>query len=122
MIGLTAPRDELYRRIERRIDEMLEKGLLDEVESLADRGFGAVITAKQALGYKELLEYLEGKISFDEAINRIKLKSRRFAKRQLTWFRRDPRVVWFERRASESANEVADRIESYLEDRLKTED
>lgn len=114
MIGLTASRNELYGRIEGRIDEMLEKGLLDEVKDLVEKGFGAVITAKQALGYKELFEYLEGRVSLDEAISKIKLNSRHFAKRQLTWFRRDPRVVWFERKAGESAQDLADRIESYL--------
>jgi len=115
MIGVTAPRGELYRRVEARVDRMLGKGLLEEVRTLAAKGFGAVITAKQALGYKELLEYLEGKVCFEEAVTRIKVNSRHFAKRQLTWFRRDPRIIWFERGAGESAKELADRIESYLE-------
>lgn len=119
MVGITAPRDELYGRVEARVDRMLERGLLEEVRNLAAKGFGAVITAKQALGYKELLDYLEGGVSFDEGVKRIKVNSRHFAKRQLTWFRRDPRIIWFERGAGESAKELADRIESYLEDRLK---
>lgn len=92
--GLTMERARLYKRIDDRVDMMLENGLLDEVKSLCSQGAGPALTARQAIGYKELIEYLEGSISLDEAIELIKRRSRRYAKRQLSWFKRDDRIVW----------------------------
>ena len=83
-------RDLLYRRIDERVDLMLEAGLLDEAKGLYERGYLACgTTAAQAIGYKELLSYLEGQATLDEALDALKLASRRYAKRQLTWFRRE---------------------------------
>ena len=83
-------RELLYRRIDKRVDLMLEAGLLDEARSLYERGYlREGTTAAQAIGYKELLSYLEGQATFDEALDALKLASRRYAKRQLTWFRRE---------------------------------
>lgn len=91
-IGLTRPRDQLYARVNLRVEQMVSHGLVDEVKSLVDRGLSCV--AQQALGYKELLPYLEGRLTLQEAKELIKLQTRRYAKRQITWFRADPRVCW----------------------------
>ena len=83
-------RDLLYRRIDERVDAMLEAGLLEETRSLYERGYlSPEKTAAQAIGYKELLGFIEGRTSLDEAVDELKLASRRYAKRQLTWFRRE---------------------------------
>lgn len=92
--ALTMERERLYERINHRVDAMMDVGLLDEVRALLHRGAGPVLTARQAIGYKELIEYLDGTVTLAEAVNTIKLRSRRYAKRQLSWFRRDARVRW----------------------------
>ncbi len=94
--ALTMDRARLYDRINRRVDFMFEDGLIDEVRRLADAGFADALTARQAIGYQEVLDYLDGRCTLDEAREHIKLRSRRYAKRQLTWFRRDPRIVWID--------------------------
>lgn len=94
--GLTCERSVLYRRIEHRVDDMVRNGLVDEVRSLVDRGLGQALTSRQAIGYKEIISYLDGDISLDEAVDLIKLRTRRYAKRQLSWFRRDDRVFWID--------------------------
>lgn len=93
-VGLTMERSVLYERIDARVDTMLAVGLLDEVASLLQDGYRAAITAAQAIGYKELVPVLEGRVSLDVAAAEIKRASRRYAKRQLTWFRADPRIRW----------------------------
>lgn len=87
-------RELLYERIERRIDEMIEEGLVKEVEGLKNRGFTRDMVSMQGLGYKEILDYLDGKTTLEEAIYILKRDTRHFAKRQLTWFRREPEVSW----------------------------
>lgn len=88
-------RDELYKRIDQRVDRMLEAGLLDEVKSLLTAGIPQTSTGMQAIGYKEIAAFLRGETSLDEAIDAIKRESRRYAKRQLTWLRRNPYIHWF---------------------------
>lgn len=87
-------RELLYERIEKRIDEMLEEGLVAEVQGLKDKGFTRNMVSMQGLGYKEILDYLDGKLTFEEAVYILKRDTRHFAKRQLTWFRREPEVTW----------------------------
>ena len=87
-------RENLYSRIDKRVDIMMERGLLDEVKRLHDKGYTRSLVSMQGLGYKELLDYFDGLCSLDEAVNKIKLESRHFAKRQLTWFRRERDVIW----------------------------
>ncbi|MGI5971674.1 MAG: tRNA (adenosine(37)-N6)-dimethylallyltransferase MiaA [Oscillospiraceae bacterium] len=87
-------RDILYDRINRRVDMMLERGLLKEVESLINSGLSRSSTAMQAIGYKEFSAYLEGEVSFEEAVETVKRESRRYAKRQLTWLRRYADAEW----------------------------
>ncbi|MBQ3992993.1 MAG: tRNA (adenosine(37)-N6)-dimethylallyltransferase MiaA, partial [Bacteroidaceae bacterium] len=82
-------REQLYRRIDRRVDAMVSAGLFEEVEGLLREGLSPESTAMQAIGYKEAVQALEGSISRQEAVERIQLNSRRYAKRQLTWFGRD---------------------------------
>lgn len=91
---LNAPRELLYERIDRRVDEMLEEGLVDEVRHLKEMGYQKGMVSMQGLGYKEILSYLEGEYPLEEAVRILKRDTRHFAKRQLTWFRREPEVIW----------------------------
>lgn len=94
--GLSMSRERLYARIDGRVDQMVAEGLVDEVRALAARGLSPELTAGQAIGYKEVLEALSGSCTLDEAVERVKLRTRRYAKRQLSWFRHDPRVRWID--------------------------
>ena len=96
IIGLTMPREALYERINLRVDIMLEQGLLDEAKAIYDSGYDASLPALQGLGYKQLFKYFGGEYTLEQTIDAIKLETRRFAKRQLTWFRRDKRIIWFD--------------------------
>ena len=91
---LTDARSRLYERIERRIDRMLQEGLVAEVQSLKEKGYTRDMVSMQGLGYKEILDYINGQITLEEAIYILKRDTRHFAKRQLTWFRREPEVSW----------------------------
>ena len=93
-IGLTMDRAQLYQRINKRVDDMLDAGLLEEVRSLLNSGYRPALTAQQAIGYKELVPVIEGGADLEMAVSDIKQASRRYAKRQLSWFRSDPRVQW----------------------------
>ncbi len=95
-IGLTLPRKLLYDRIRSRVESMLEAGWLLEVESLLDRGYSGAEPAFQAIGYRQLVRHLRGGVSLGEAMDDTIRATRRYAKRQLTWFRSDPAVVWFD--------------------------
>ena len=94
---LTAPREILYERIDRRVDQMMEEGLLEEVKSLRERGCHRGMVSMQGLGYKEILAYLEGEYPLEEAVRILKRDTRHFAKRQLTWFRREQNVIWVDK-------------------------
>lgn len=94
--GLTMSRERLYARIDARVDAMMSEGLLDEVRGLAGKGLTTDVSAGQAIGYKELLDALAGELTVDEAVELVKRRTRRYAKRQLSWFRHDPRVRWID--------------------------
>ena len=96
---LTMPRPLLYQRIEQRVDVMLANGLIAEVESLLAAGYARDTVALRSFGYKELIGYLNGKCTYLEAVEQLKQNTRRFAKRQLTWFRKDDRIEWIDRNA-----------------------
>lgn len=96
MVGLTIDRSMLYNRIELRVDKMISEGLIEEVAKLKNLGCDESNTSMQGLGYKEILKYLNGECSLEQAIYELKLETRHFAKRQLSWFRRDERIKWFE--------------------------
>lgn len=91
-------REKIYKRIDERVDNMLAQGLVEEVRQLREMGCRRGHTAMQGLGYKEILDFLDGLTGLDEAVARIKRDTRHFAKRQLTWFRREPEVIWADRR------------------------
>lgn len=94
---LNMPRELLYRRIDLRVDQMLKQGLLEEVKGLQREGLHRGMVSMQGLGYKEILAYLEGEYPLEEAIRILKRDTRHFAKRQLTWFRREPEVTWVDK-------------------------
>ena len=96
LFGITMDRERLYQRIDARVDAMVEAGLVDEVRALAEGGLAETLTAMQAIGYKEVVAYLDGALTLDEAIDEVKRRSRRYAKRQLSWLRRDGRVRWLD--------------------------
>lgn len=95
-IGISIDRTELYARIEARVDRMLAEGLADEVRGLVAQGYGRHLKAMRAIGYKETAAYLAGECSLEEALELMKRDTRRYAKRQLTWFNADPDILWFE--------------------------
>ena len=92
MLCVNCDREELYDRINRRVDMMMDEGLLDEVKRLMDMGYTKDLNSMQGIGYKEVMDYFDGKASLEETVEIIKQSSRRYAKRQLTWFRRDERI------------------------------
>lgn len=96
---LTDERPHLYANIDKRVDLMIEQGLVDEVQKLKNMGFHRDMVSMQGLGYKEILDYLDGKTTLEEAIYIIKRETRHFAKRQLTWFRRERDVIWLDKQA-----------------------
>ncbi len=111
-------RELLYERIEQRIDEMLEEGLVAEVKGLKDRGFTKDMVSMQGLGYKEILDYLDGNLTLEEAVYILKRDTRHFAKRQLTWFRREPEVSWIHKYEYGYDNEkILDAMLSILKDK-----
>ena len=108
--GLNMPREVLYRRIEERVDQMVEIGLIEEVKGLLDQGYPRSCVAMQSFGYKELIDHLDGKRTLDEAIALLKQNTRRFAKRQLTWFRNDPRIEWLDISQFSSIDGIVDNL------------
>ncbi len=101
--GISLPRSEMYARIESRVDEMLQKGFVEEVRSLKSLGYSQDHAPMRSLGYKEIDAYLRGEFSFDEAVSLIKQNTRRYAKRQQTWFRADPDIFWIDAQTISSA-------------------
>ncbi len=103
---LNDDREALYRRIEERIDAMIEMGLIEEVQGLLDYGCQPDMVSMQGLGYKEIISYLNGQCSLEEAVYILKRDTRHFAKRQLTWFRREKEVTWIDRTSFSSEEEM----------------
>lgn len=95
-VGLAMDREVLYQRVNARVDRMREEGLIEEVSGLMDAGFEDALTSRQAIGYKEIIDALHGQCSMDEAFSQIKQATRRYAKRQMTWFRREKRIQWLD--------------------------
>jgi len=115
-IGLDfADRAELYARIDKRVDLMVADGLLPEIEGLLAEGIPASATSLQAIGYKEPMAALRGEMTMDEAIEKIKTESRRYAKRQLTWFRRNPKIHWISNREPVQFADIWEKAMSFLE-------
>ncbi len=95
-LGVDVDRPELFRRIDNRVDWMLENGLMEEVESLLAKGYSPRLKPLLSLGYRQICDFLSGKYSMEEAVRLIKRDTRRYAKRQMTWFRKDDEIIWFE--------------------------
>ena len=106
-------RQVLYDRINKRVDVMMERGLLNEVRELYEKGL-LINTAAQAIGYKELFDYLEGRAGLEESVELIKRKSRNYAKRQITWFGRDERVFWIKYEKDEGLDLIIDKATKFL--------
>lgn len=115
-IFLDRDRDELYERINRRVDLMLEQGLLEEVKQLLNMGYSADLKPMQGLGYKQLIDYLEERLSLNEAVEQMKQKTRNYAKRQITWFKREP--LDYSINLSGKKEEFYNEILNYIEGRL----
>ena len=109
-------RQTLYDRIDRRMDAMVEAGLMEEIQGLLARGIPEKCTAMQAIGYKEFVAALHGACSLEEAAGQVKQSSRRYAKRQLTWFRRNPENIWLIREDGQTSMEILDSARQYLRD------
>ena len=118
LIGLTRDREELYDRINQRVDMMMDAGLLDEVKSLYEKGMRGHDYPMKGIGYKELIDYLEGEISLDDAITSIKTNSRHYAKRQFTWFKRYDEMEWFDLTGVQEYESVIQEIEEWLRKRM----
>ena len=113
-IGLTMEREELYRRIDERVERMIERGLVEEVRGLIERGYGLDLPAMSGLGYREIGLYLRGEIGLEEAIRLIKRNTRRFVRHQYNWFRLDdPDIHWFDA-LSEPYDEIKKLVVSFL--------
>lgn len=108
--GLKWERKKLYQNIECRVDEMIKNGFIEEVKFILDKGYSKKNNSLNTIGYKEIIDLLDNKFTFDETVNRIKINTRRFAKRQLTWFNADKRIKWFELNSYEELNIIAENI------------
>ncbi|MDJ0801370.1 MAG: tRNA (adenosine(37)-N6)-dimethylallyltransferase MiaA [Desulfobacterales bacterium] len=110
-IGLTIDREALYARINRRVAAMLAEGLLGEVQSLLEQGYGADLKSMQSIGYRHMCEYLAGQTAWDATVDRMKRDTRRYAKRQFTWFKSDPDIIWS---APEAVARLVPQIEKFM--------
>ncbi|MDH4099652.1 MAG: tRNA (adenosine(37)-N6)-dimethylallyltransferase MiaA [Nitrospirota bacterium] len=110
LVGLAWDRKEIYRRINERVDRMLASGFVDEVRSLLDRGVSPDLKPMKSLGYLQIVEHLQGKYDLERARELIKMETRRYAKRQMTWFRKEPGILWIECRDEMAISEIADSV------------
>jgi tRNA dimethylallyltransferase len=111
--GVDVARDVLAARFQARVSAMVELGLLDEVRSLVEGGFGGWLTASQAIGYAEFARHLAGELSLEEAVAGTVKRTKELARRQMAWFRRDPRIRWFEA-GEDGAGALVDDLVGYL--------
>lgn len=114
IIGLEMDREILYKRINKRVDIMVENGLVEEVKAILDKGYDRNLVSLQAIGYKEIIDYLEGKTTKEDAIEILKTNTRRFAKRQFTWFKADSNIKWFDLTNLNEIDKVINNIYEYI--------
>ena len=114
ILCIAREREDIYRRINERVGTMFDKGLVDEVKSLLENPEGLSKQAKQALGYKEVIQYLDGELTLDDAKEMVKQSTRRFAKRQMTWFRSFPDIQWLDAEELEGSGSISDEIITLL--------
>lgn len=110
IVAIDYDRDILYKRIEARVDRMIQRGLVDEVRTLLDNSAGLSKQASQALGYKEVIDFLQGKYTFEEVVNEIKQRTRRFAKRQMTWFRSFSDIHWIRVSTQDTVTHLSEKV------------
>jgi tRNA dimethylallyltransferase len=110
-LGLSRPREELYERIDRRVQVMLDQGLLEEVQKLLDMGYHGNLKSMQSIGYRHMVNYINGIWNWDETVQLLARDTRRYAKRQYTWFNNDPEVIWYE---VDDKGSIINEIEKYL--------
>jgi len=116
IIGLTAERQELYRRIDLRVDEMIKRGLVDEVKQLIERGYDTGLPAMSGIGYKQIAMYLKGELTLTDAVQQTKFESHRLARHQYSWFRlKDVRIGWFDIQKEQEAKILARLKKDYQE-------
>lgn len=113
-VGLNWDRKKLYERINKRVDSMMKTGLIDEVKQLRLKGYSSTLNALQTVGYKEVFDHLDNKIDYNRMVELIKQNSRRYAKRQLTWFRHDDRIKWFNINHDEEFEKIGLEITEYF--------
>ncbi len=114
LLGLTMDREKLYDRINKRVDIMLENGLIEEVGRLVEMGYADSITSMQGIGYKEILSHLRNEISLEEAVETVKRESRRYAKRQITWFKPIKEIKWFSIDNFGNTNNIVEAVITYI--------
>lgn len=119
LIGLDRPREELYSRIDQRVDAMLAAGLIEETQALLDAGYDIRLPAMSSLGYHEIIAYLQRELSLDEAVMQIKTETHRFVRHQYTWFRRIADIHWFNMN-DEPCDEICQLIDAFLEEPVST--
>ncbi|HON42613.1 MAG TPA: tRNA (adenosine(37)-N6)-dimethylallyltransferase MiaA [Bacillota bacterium] len=122
LFGLTMPREALTERIDARVDQMVAAGLVDEVRRLLQMGYDGQSTAMQAIGYKEFAAYLAGREGLEQAIDEVKLETRKYAKRQMTWFRKHDDITWIDVQVASDPSDVASEIMARLGDWLEEAD
>lgn len=115
--GLLWDRGKLYKNIEHRVDEMIENGLVREVEEVLNQGFSKELNSLNTVGYKEIIQYLNGRTTLEKAIELIKRNSRRYAKRQMTWFNADKRIKWFKINSISDLNIISEKIVEEINER-----
>ena len=115
VLGLTMERESLHRRIEDRVEVEIAKGLVEETRRLLDKGYARESVPMKSLGYRQISGYLEGEYSYEEAVRRLKRDTRHFAKRQMTWFRKEPNVQWIEVSPHEHSMDIARRVSGHID-------
>ncbi len=120
-VGLYMPREMLYDRIDRRVEQMLEQGLVDEVKTLQRQGLSCEMQAMQAIGYQQALYYLDGLLTEEQMVHEIKRDSRNYAKRQYTWFKKDRRIFWVNTGSGIPLKELAKGIKAYVQARIRAQ-
>lgn len=113
-IGLCARREILYQKIEQRVDWMIQNGLITEVQNILDIGYSPELNSLKTVGYKEIVDYLNKRIDLDKAISLIKKNTRRYAKRQMTWFRKNPQINWFDSNDKEIKTNVLNFLNKFV--------
>ncbi len=118
--GLYVERQILWERTAARVDDMIERGLVDEVRMLMASGFAECLIAMQAIGYKEIVEYIRGEIPFEKAVELVKIETRKYAKRQMTWFKRNESINWIDTSENSDVSSICDYIEKALVDSVSS--